>query len=79
MYRVGGGKGSAWFAMVASGPMSRSRLKELHEPGWVNSAQKPAYEPLSKLLVSPLRTPIVVPYIIPYITPFKEFRQQYIW
>ena len=32
------------------------------------------YEPLSKLLVSPLIAPIVVPYIIPYITPFKEFR-----
>ena len=32
------------------------------------------YEPLSKLLVSPLITPVVVPYIIPYITPFKEFR-----
>ena len=33
------------------------------------------YEPLSKLLVSPLTAPIVVPYIIPYIiTPFKEFR-----
>ena len=28
------------------------------------------YEPLSKLLVSPLITPIVVP----YITPFEEFR-----
>ena len=32
------------------------------------------YEPLSKLLISPLVTPTVVPYIIPYITPFKEFR-----
>ena len=32
------------------------------------------YEPLSKLLVSPLISPIVVPYIIPYITHFKEFR-----
>ena len=32
------------------------------------------YEPLSKLLVSPLITIIVVPYIIPYITLFKEFR-----
>ena len=29
------------------------------------------YEPLSKLLVSPLITPIVVPYIIPYLTPFQ--------
>ena len=28
------------------------------------------YEPLSKLLVSPLITPIIVPYITPYITPF---------
>ena len=27
------------------------------------------YEPLSKLLVSPLIDPIVVPYIVPYITP----------
>ena len=34
----------------------------------------PSYEPLSKLLVSPLITPIVVPYIINYITPSKEFR-----
>ena len=33
-----------------------------------------SYEPLSKLLVSPLITPIVVPYIIPYMNPFKEFR-----
>ena len=32
------------------------------------------YEPLSKLLVSPLISPIVVPYIILYISPFKEFR-----
>ena len=32
------------------------------------------YEPLSKLLVSPLISPIIVPYVIPYITPFKEFR-----
>ena len=33
------------------------------------------YEPLSKLLVSPLIAPIVVPYIIPlYNPPFKEFR-----
>ena len=32
------------------------------------------YEPLSKLLVSPLTSPIVVPSIIPYMTPFEEFR-----
>ena len=32
------------------------------------------FEPLSKLLVSPLTTPNIVPYIIPYITPFKELR-----
>ena len=32
------------------------------------------YEPLSKLLVSPLIAPIVVHYIILYITPLKEFR-----
>ena len=32
------------------------------------------FEPLSKLLVSPLISPIILPYIIPYITPFKEFR-----
>ena len=37
------------------------------------------YEPLSKLLVSPLISAIVVPYIIPYITPFKEFRLWLIW
>ena len=37
-----------------------------------------SYEPLSKLLVSPLITPIVVPYIIPYISPFKEFRLWFI-
>ena len=35
---------------------------------------KRIYEPLSKLLVSPIISPIVVPYIIPHITPFKEFR-----
>ena len=40
---------------------------------WDNYVVLP-YEPLSKLLVSPLTTPIVLPYIIPYITPFKEFR-----
>ena len=39
-----------------------------------NYTHRHAYEPLSKLLVSPFMTPIVVPYIIPYITPFKEFR-----
>ena len=33
-----------------------------------------AYEPLSKLLVSPPINFIVVTYILPYITPFKEFR-----
>ena len=37
------------------------------------------YEPLSKLLVSPLITPILVLYIIPYITPFQEFRLWIIW
>ena len=31
-----------------------------------------AYEPLSKLLVSPLVSPIVVPYILPYITPLRS-------
>ena len=30
------------------------------------------YEPLSKLLVSPLITPIVVPYIIPYTTRLRS-------
>ena len=33
-----------------------------------------SYEPLSKLLASPLITPIVPPYIITHNTPFKEFR-----
>ena len=33
-----------------------------------------SFEPLSKLLVSPLITLIGVPYIIPYITLFKGFR-----
>ena len=32
---------------------------------------KHPYEPLSKLLVSPLITPIVVPDIIPYITTLE--------
>ena len=32
---------------------------------------KPPYEPLSKLLVSPLITTIVVPHIIRYITPLQ--------
>ena len=35
-----------------------------------------AYEPLSKLLVSPLIIIIAIPNIIPYMTPFKEFRPQ---
>ena len=30
------------------------------------------YEPLSKLLVSPLITPIVLPYIIPYIASLRS-------
>ena len=33
-----------------------------------------SFEPLSKLLVSPLISPIEVPHMIPYISPFKEFR-----
>ena len=31
------------------------------------------FEPLSKLLVSPLVAPMVVPNMIPYVAPFKQF------
>ena len=43
-----------------------------------NNFRRLGFEPLSKLLVSPLINPIVVPYITPYITPFKEFRLWFI-
>ena len=54
-------------------------LAERLSKGWIlnkgyTKALFGTYEPLSKLLVSPLITPIVVPYIFPYISPFKEFR-----
>ena len=42
------------------------------EPGALNSNLKTCYEPLSKLLVSPLITPIVVPYIILYNPPSRS-------
>ena len=59
--------------------MLRTPVVDCHLKSSSMIGQVYAYEPLSKLLVSPLITPIVVPYIIPYITPFKEFRQWLIW
>ena len=50
-------------------PLNTSKLEKGRQAKGLNP-----YEPMSKLLVSPLITPIVLPYIIPYITPFKEFR-----
>ena len=65
--------GSCLFLSCAGFLLGCSRVS-LHAVVWLVGLV--TYEPLSKLLVSPLVSPIVVPYIISYITPFTEFRLQ---